>query len=305
LTNIGSWNEQLSWGGHEPELHLTDSSERSLFPHGRTQSASAGPEPLLHETLSASPSFETETAPPVQVIEASVSLEPQVRTQFCCRKHPASRRESLLTRLHPRGRVALVVRAGPADLHRLSGHGDLVAPQHLLLLWALLRPLLLSAPEDLVAPAGLLPPLPLAVQAGLGLLRPLRPLRPWNALIAFSALRPGWARVSRGSLRPLRSRNPLLAFCALRAGRPLLTFRSWRTLFSFRPGRGFRAGHKRQAPRTRATPTTDFRITPPVRIFKNGPTSEPQCQCANGGCLSGSRSAITAKTSCSPIPDPR
>jgi hypothetical protein len=83
FTNIGpSWNEQLSWGGHEPELYLTDTPERSLFPHWRTQSANAGPAPLLHETVSASPSFETETVPPVQVIEASVSPEPQVRVQL-------------------------------------------------------------------------------------------------------------------------------------------------------------------------------------------------------------------------------
>jgi hypothetical protein len=41
--------------------------------------AKAGPELLLHETLCASPSFETETVPPVQVIDASVSPEAQVR----------------------------------------------------------------------------------------------------------------------------------------------------------------------------------------------------------------------------------
>jgi hypothetical protein len=50
--------------------------------HWRTQRASAGPELLLHETLSALPSFETETVPPVQVIEASVSPEPQVSVQL-------------------------------------------------------------------------------------------------------------------------------------------------------------------------------------------------------------------------------
>ena len=50
--------------------------------HWRTQRASAGPELLLHETLSASPSFEVETVPPVQVIEASASPEPQVSVQL-------------------------------------------------------------------------------------------------------------------------------------------------------------------------------------------------------------------------------
>ena len=50
--------------------------------HWRTQRASAGPELLLHEMLSASPSFEVETVPPVQVIEASTSPEPQVSVQL-------------------------------------------------------------------------------------------------------------------------------------------------------------------------------------------------------------------------------
>jgi hypothetical protein len=59
--------------------------KRLRTPHSiqwRTQSANAGPEPLVHETLSASPSFETETVPPVQVIDASVSPEPQVSVQL-------------------------------------------------------------------------------------------------------------------------------------------------------------------------------------------------------------------------------
>jgi hypothetical protein len=54
----------------------------SRFLHCRTQSANAGPELLLHETLSASPSFETDTLPPVQVIDASVSPEPQASVQL-------------------------------------------------------------------------------------------------------------------------------------------------------------------------------------------------------------------------------
>ena len=48
----------------------------NISPARLREGASAGPEPLLHETVSASPSFETETVPPVQVIEASVSPEP-------------------------------------------------------------------------------------------------------------------------------------------------------------------------------------------------------------------------------------
>ena len=50
--------------------------------HCRTQRASAGPEPLLHETLSAWLSFETETDPPVHVIDARVSPEAQVTVQL-------------------------------------------------------------------------------------------------------------------------------------------------------------------------------------------------------------------------------
>jgi hypothetical protein len=94
-----------------------------LVPHWRTQSASAGPIPLLRVTLSASPSLERETVPPVQVIEASVSPEPQVRVQPL----PPSRHEKL-TRLPLLGRVRLVVRA---DLRPVSA---LVALQRLILL---------------------------------------------------------------------------------------------------------------------------------------------------------------------------
>ena len=37
---------------------------------------------MLHKAASASPSFETETVPPVQVIDARVSPEPQARVQL-------------------------------------------------------------------------------------------------------------------------------------------------------------------------------------------------------------------------------
>jgi hypothetical protein len=50
--------------------------------HCRTHSANAGPDPLLHETLSAWPSFETDTVPPVQVIDASDSPEAQASVQL-------------------------------------------------------------------------------------------------------------------------------------------------------------------------------------------------------------------------------
>jgi hypothetical protein len=54
-----------------------------------------------------------------------------------------------------------LVRAGPADRHRPSRLGDLLALQRLLRLSSLVRPLLLSEIADLAAPAGLLPPSPL------------------------------------------------------------------------------------------------------------------------------------------------
>jgi hypothetical protein len=46
------------------------------------QSANAGPGLLLHEAVSASPFFETDTVPLGQVTEASVSPEPQATVQL-------------------------------------------------------------------------------------------------------------------------------------------------------------------------------------------------------------------------------
>ena len=55
-------------------------SREPVTPHWRTQSASAGPELLLHEMFSLF--FDVDTVPPVQVIEANVFPEPHVRVQL-------------------------------------------------------------------------------------------------------------------------------------------------------------------------------------------------------------------------------
>jgi hypothetical protein len=107
----------------------------ALVLYCRTQSASAGPDPLLQETLSApSPSFETETVPPVQVIDASVSPEPQVSVQVL----PQA---SCLTTRRPIDAVAPAAPGGPC------GPGGPVSPafaasQHFVsVMWAFTEPL--------------------------------------------------------------------------------------------------------------------------------------------------------------------
>jgi hypothetical protein len=68
------------------------------------QSANAGPGLLLHEAVSASPFFETDTVPLGQVTEASVSPEPQASVQVLfsqlsclttCRPVSALRRQNI------------------------------------------------------------------------------------------------------------------------------------------------------------------------------------------------------------------